>query len=34
MKKEVAWIWHKIDEGINWVTFALYPTEIKYKEEK
>jgi len=30
MKKEIVWIWHRVGEGVNWVTFALYPTEITY----
>lgn len=32
--KEHTWIWRKIDEGVNWVTFALEPIVIKYVKGK
>ena len=30
LKSEFDLIWHRIDEGEGYVTFALYPTEIRF----
>jgi len=28
-----TYIWVKTDEGINWVTYTLYPIELKFRKE-